>query len=148
MRNKNEDFYELIDNDQVPDFDVLVTNPPYSADHVERLLRFCFLSDKFCRCCRQSTCTASQLQHAPQPPNRTCTAPDQRYTISACRGYMGEKEDSAVCDSVVLPAKPATTFELDLVIRKVHDEAKRNKRKCYAKTAFSELPAWLLSDTG
>lgn len=41
VRNEKQDFYELIRNDAVPEFDVLVTNPPYSGDHMEKLLRFC-----------------------------------------------------------------------------------------------------------
>jgi hypothetical protein len=41
VRNEKKDFYELIRTNTLPDFDVLVTNPPYSSDHMERLLRFC-----------------------------------------------------------------------------------------------------------
>ena len=39
--NKKEDFYQKIDTGTVPEYDCLVTNPPYSADHMERLLEFC-----------------------------------------------------------------------------------------------------------
>jgi hypothetical protein len=38
---RNEDFYAAMDNDSVPPHDVLLTNPPYSGDHMERLLTFC-----------------------------------------------------------------------------------------------------------
>jgi len=38
--NKNEDFYKAITDNAVPPHDVVVTNPPYSGDHVERLVRF------------------------------------------------------------------------------------------------------------
>lgn len=38
--NENEDFYKSIKNGTVPEYDVLVTNPPYSGVHVERLLTF------------------------------------------------------------------------------------------------------------
>jgi hypothetical protein len=41
VHNEKKDFYELIRTNTLPEFDVLVTNPPYSADHMERLLRFC-----------------------------------------------------------------------------------------------------------
>jgi len=34
--NRNQDFYTAI----VPDHDVVVTNPPYSGDHIEKLLAF------------------------------------------------------------------------------------------------------------
>lgn len=38
--NQPEDFYQVIQNGNVPDYDVLVTNPPYSSDHFDKLLRF------------------------------------------------------------------------------------------------------------
>ena len=46
VHNRNEDFYHMIAAGQTPPFDVLVTNPPYSADHVDRLLAFCIASAK------------------------------------------------------------------------------------------------------
>ena len=39
--NENKDFYERIRNNELPEFDVLVTNPPYSATHMEKLIDFC-----------------------------------------------------------------------------------------------------------
>jgi len=42
--NKCEDFYKVIASKSYPDFDVLLTNPPYSTkpfDHIERLMNFC-----------------------------------------------------------------------------------------------------------
>ena len=44
MINENKDFYEVVKNDEVPEHDVLVTNPPYSEDHVEKCLRFAALN--------------------------------------------------------------------------------------------------------
>jgi hypothetical protein len=38
--NKNEDFYAVIADGKLPPFDVIVTNPPYSAEHPQRLLEF------------------------------------------------------------------------------------------------------------
>lgn len=38
--NQPADFYAAIAEGTLPDFDVLVTNPPYSGDHVDRLLQF------------------------------------------------------------------------------------------------------------
>ena len=40
VHNRNEDFYEVRRRGAVPEHDVLVTNPPFSGDHVERLLRW------------------------------------------------------------------------------------------------------------
>src|SRR4051812_17275892 len=36
-----QDFYERIRLGSLPEFDVLVTNPPFSGDHMSRLLEFC-----------------------------------------------------------------------------------------------------------
>ncbi|KAL9189729.1 hypothetical protein ACHAXT_009404 [Thalassiosira profunda] len=40
VHNKCEDFYEVIKQKRVPAHDVVVTNPPYSGDHFDRLLQF------------------------------------------------------------------------------------------------------------
>jgi len=44
--NKKEDFYALLRQGATPAFDVLVTNPPYSGDHIPNLLAFCASIDK------------------------------------------------------------------------------------------------------
>jgi flagellum-specific peptidoglycan hydrolase FlgJ len=46
--NKCQDFYKVLEEKRVPEFDVLLTNPPYSGDHIERIVRLCFgqFSDK------------------------------------------------------------------------------------------------------
>eukprot|EP00892_Ulva_mutabilis_P006473 jgi/Ulvmu1/4198/UM019_0177.1 len=38
--NENEDFYEKTLAGSLPDFDILVTNPPFSGDHVIKLIHF------------------------------------------------------------------------------------------------------------
>jgi uncharacterized protein (UPF0248 family) len=38
--NKPEDFYKVIEADKIPSHDVVVTNPPYSGDHFDRLVAF------------------------------------------------------------------------------------------------------------
>ena len=38
--NENKDFYAVCERGEVPAHDVLVTNPPYSADHVEKCITF------------------------------------------------------------------------------------------------------------
>jgi hypothetical protein len=44
--NKNEDFYKMIELGKVPEYDVLVTNPPYSGENMEILLKFVTSSSK------------------------------------------------------------------------------------------------------
>ena len=44
--NRNEDFYAAISEHKTPEYDVLLTNPPYSGDHWDRLLEFgCYGAD-------------------------------------------------------------------------------------------------------
>jgi hypothetical protein len=38
--NKCENFYTKIEKKQIPMHDILITNPPYSSDHVEKLFQF------------------------------------------------------------------------------------------------------------
>jgi hypothetical protein len=40
IHEKNRDFYKRIQEDDIPDHDVLITNPPYSDDHIQKLLDF------------------------------------------------------------------------------------------------------------
>ncbi|GLI64201.1 hypothetical protein VaNZ11_007393, partial [Volvox africanus] len=44
--HRNRDFYKDVDSGNVPSYDILVTNPPYSSDHKERILEFCLRSGK------------------------------------------------------------------------------------------------------
>lgn len=39
--NRREDFYAVWKSGALPQHDVLVTNPPYSGDHIRRALKFC-----------------------------------------------------------------------------------------------------------
>jgi len=38
--NNNRDFYKDIETNSIPEYDVLVTNPPYSGIHIEKLLQY------------------------------------------------------------------------------------------------------------
>ncbi|CAJ1960376.1 unnamed protein product [Cylindrotheca closterium] len=44
--NRNRDFYQDIENHEIPAYDVLITNPPYSGVHMEKLLSFVNASNK------------------------------------------------------------------------------------------------------
>jgi len=43
---RNEDFYQVIASAAVPDYDILVTSPPYSRDHMQKVAEFCASSGK------------------------------------------------------------------------------------------------------
>jgi hypothetical protein len=40
VTNENEDFYKNVEDGKIPSHDVLLTNPPYSGIHLEKLLAF------------------------------------------------------------------------------------------------------------
>jgi hypothetical protein len=46
VRNENRDFYQRIRDNDMPEYDLLLTNPPYSDDHVDNLLQFCKYQSK------------------------------------------------------------------------------------------------------
>lgn len=49
VHNVCEDFYEIVDSNQLPEYDCIVTNPPYSTtprDHVADLMKFLTSQDK------------------------------------------------------------------------------------------------------
>lgn len=46
VHNQNEDFYARIESGKLPEHHVLVSNPPYSSDNLERCLKFCAGTDK------------------------------------------------------------------------------------------------------
>ena len=47
--NQPEDFYQVLKNGKLPVHDMIITNPPYSGDHIKRCLQFCVESQKpFC----------------------------------------------------------------------------------------------------
>lgn len=39
--NVNEDFYDVLRNNRIPKHDVLITNPPYSQDHIPKIINYC-----------------------------------------------------------------------------------------------------------
>lgn len=41
VHNERHDFWRVVERNELPAFDVLVTNPPFSGDNIERLLAVC-----------------------------------------------------------------------------------------------------------
>jgi hypothetical protein len=44
--NVKEDFYQVHNENRFPDYDVMVTNPPYSGSNMEKILRVCAVENK------------------------------------------------------------------------------------------------------
>ena len=41
VHNKNEDCYAVMASGQLPSHDIVISAPPYSGDHLERIVEFC-----------------------------------------------------------------------------------------------------------
>eukprot|EP00927_Polykrikos_kofoidii_P045396 TRINITY_DN39365_c0_g1_i1.p1 TRINITY_DN39365_c0_g1~~TRINITY_DN39365_c0_g1_i1.p1 ORF type:complete len:461 (-),score=48.94 TRINITY_DN39365_c0_g1_i1:105-1487(-) len=116
VHNQNEDFYGVVDTNATPTFDVLVTNPPYTAnaparsnrdsifwgtrDHVERLLTFCSKVDRPC-------CLLMPNHYYMKPYFKTIVAglrfaflaPSRRYEYEAPRLLEGDRARGNVLDA-------------------------------------------------
>jgi len=113
--NNCRDFYADVDQGDVPEFDVLITNPPYTSsapararpsiffgatDHVERLLRYC---DK----CKKPCALLLPVHYYMKPYFKTCTAnqylafldPSERYTYDAPHSSSSNLAGPSVLDA-------------------------------------------------
>ncbi len=93
--NKCEDFYEKQRKGRLPNYDVLVTNPPYSSDHVEKL--FQFVSSKKANKCfvlllPSYFCQRKYFKEFCEKTNLFFIVPSKRYRYRAPKG--GRKSDS------------------------------------------------------
>ncbi len=59
------DFYADVEAGTVPQYDILVTNPPFSGDHKERILKFCLKSGE--KGCNTSSTSHSSPPHTGKP---------------------------------------------------------------------------------
>lgn len=114
VHNANEDFYARVRARDLPAFDVLVTNPPYTADHVERLLSFCASIEQPCCLLLPSYVYAKPFFEASAfNAHRPCyLAPPCRYKYRSPPGTMnaaGEKRKSGSGSSGQVTA-PFTSF--------------------------------------
>ena len=46
VHNKCEDFYKVVRTKKVPEHDIVITNPPYSEDHMKKCFEFCVQNKK------------------------------------------------------------------------------------------------------
>lgn len=122
--NRNEDFYAVLAAGRVPEHDVVVTNPPFSSDHIERTLQFCaagnggrpwlLLLPNFVY--KKSSC-AEELARAPSPP--LFLVPASTYTFwSPGRSFVtgpgragAEAAPRPPPPAVGAAGKPTTPFE-------------------------------------
>lgn len=101
--NQKEDFYGKIASRTIPPYDVLLTNPPYSLQHMEQLLDFVFQSQKpFCLLVpnyvyMKDYYTSLLAQHASKLTNKItsmfflCPKTGRRYQYSTPKGRRQQK---------------------------------------------------------
>lgn len=126
VHNRAEDFYAVIARGEVPEHDVIVTNPPFSADHIERALRFCttqnqgrpwfLLLPSFIY--KKRSC-APEIALSPSPPlflvpasTYTFWSPGRDFKTGPAREGQAEPAHArARASGEALPGKPTTPFE-------------------------------------
>ena len=92
--NKKEDFYAVAAQGRVPPHDVLVSNPPFSGDHMERIVRFAqhnnagrpwlLLMPNFM--CRKPTYAAAMRNEVYVPASSSLSSSSSAASISRKRG--------------------------------------------------------------
>ena len=93
--NRCEDFYEKIEKKLIPEHDILITNPPYSSDHVEKLFNFISThnKDKSCFLLLPSYfCQRKYFKSFFQKMKLFFIVPSRRYRYRAPKG--GRDSDS------------------------------------------------------
>jgi hypothetical protein len=98
--NKCEDFYEVAEAGKTPEYDVLVTNPAYSGEHIPRLLEFVAKSGKpFCLLLpsyvvQKDYFTAAQEKHISMR-QLMYLYPRKRYVYWAPKGLRSKTQSHA-----------------------------------------------------
>eukprot|EP00602_Paraphysomonas_sp_CaronLab_P001041 CAMPEP_0185033378 /NCGR_PEP_ID=MMETSP1103-20130426/22248_1 /TAXON_ID=36769 /ORGANISM="Paraphysomonas bandaiensis, Strain Caron Lab Isolate" /LENGTH=306 /DNA_ID=CAMNT_0027569617 /DNA_START=23 /DNA_END=943 /DNA_ORIENTATION=+ len=71
--NKNRDFYVDIESNNIPEYDILVTNPPYSGEHKSKLLQYLSgITKPFALLLPAYTATKSYWKEFVQSENTRC----------------------------------------------------------------------------
>lgn len=94
VHNANEDFYAVAEKGAVPAHDVLVTNPPYSGDHPQRLLQYLRSSDKPWAALMPAYVADKAYYLAPSEPKTSgmlYIIPTRRYAYWTPRGLAPPK---------------------------------------------------------
>ena len=90
--NRKEDFYSS--DTQKPDYDVLVTNPPYSGDHLEKLLSFCLEQKKPFFLLLPNYVYMKSYYSKLSPQNMFYVSPVSRYLYTTPKGRRQKKSKS------------------------------------------------------
>jgi hypothetical protein len=91
VHNRNDDFYAADAAGALPAHDVLLTNPPYSADHPERLLQFCGRNGKPWLALQPSwVCAKEYYEDATAAEAPLYIVPHKRYHYWTPRGRRSD----------------------------------------------------------
>ena len=147
--NECTDFYGLIRDSRIPPHDVLVTNPPYSQDHVQNLLRFCSAHDKpyllllpVYVCVQESFLPSLNMFTAEEAtkPDRAGSSSGamQAAAVSAATAEEEQELDAAEAKHRRTAATAVVAEELGLVIN-----GRRRRRKRKRRTRWTEGPVYI-----
>ncbi|KAL6752276.1 hypothetical protein V8C86DRAFT_2759339 [Haematococcus lacustris] len=143
--HRNRDFYHDVATQQLPDYDILVTNPPYSGTHKERALHFCAASGKpwalllpnYCATKTYWAEAAGRL--GPQGPLFVVPSTKYAYEHPEGTGYASSPFFSIWYVALGLPPPQ---------LARLQEQYARTGSRCQLVTAVAELqargavPAW------
>lgn len=90
--NKKEDFYAILASRSTPPHDVLITNPPYSQDHMERLFRYVSSSSKpYCLLLPNYVYMKDYVFRSPHISKLFFLVPTTRYLYTTPKGRRQQK---------------------------------------------------------
>mmetsp|Transcript_10522 Transcript_10522/g.38720 ORF Transcript_10522/g.38720 Transcript_10522/m.38720 type:complete len:434 (+) Transcript_10522:121-1422(+) len=142
--NRKEDFYARVASGTTPPFDVLVTNPPYSEDHVERLLRFCgqcgrpWLALLPNYVYRKDYYKRALVDFPAQRP--LFIVPAKRYYYWAPKGVSGQRVSSSATEGNAAPADTlAPTKKATQKKKRTHTSAQGERTSPFISFWYCEL---------
>lgn len=90
--NRKEDFYSKIAARDVPPHDLLITNPPYSLDHMERMFQYMWTSTRpFCLLLPNYVYMKDYLYKSPHLHKLFFVVPTTRYLYTTPKGRRQQK---------------------------------------------------------
>jgi len=102
--NRCEDFYDMIKEGKVPEHDVLVTNPPYSEYHLEKLLEFSNTNERPCLLLMPSFVVGKSFFKHLKGYQYIC--PRKRYVYWTPKGLRGKEKKQNHSSSLGMRTSP------------------------------------------
>ena len=142
IHNEREDFYDVLRSGRLPPHDVVVTNPPYSADHVRRLLAFCAANHKpYCLLLPNYVCRRPEYSLI-TPQYYVC--PRRRYNYWTPKAFRGRDKSQGHVSALGHRTSPFASYWHVSLAPLINDaplaELRRHGGPHYC-ASISDLPA-------